>query len=715
MDDSWQSVLAEWIELGDKPLPSARLALGDRHLAVAKRMSETLVNDTTATYVIVGERGSGKSTIANLLRTEIEAISSKYLYVHHSAWPYSDSSSLVQGILDCMIAEIENAASTLALRHIPAQYISIISEIPSVGSFFGSIAGLCGERPSPARIVSQIDDILLSVDRYLVVWIDDLERFSNEWSESKEHSASSGGPLGALLSYFKESRRIRFVLAVSANLSNVTTQRVTKLGTHHERIDRLHSQEVADLLRSFMKYQWEWSETKHNDILPALDHSIFSKEHGQIEAFVELARNPRILRHALTRMHFAWRRLHGEIHPDHLMGLSIVRESDESLRNEGEPSNESAFQALIDYWENIVTGQPARREMEDPIWNELSSIRKDVVHKKKPPIAHAIKTLLKESTFNSNWETAQYLRSQNGLYFQRAITEDPQCDATDGAQYVRDQEVLAAYEALNDDLLKDFTEQTKAKVVQWLFVRGQSREVSHRFKARLTNALRATIVLDVLGKYIADSCDGILVKAMSEFLRDEKNGNEASIADLLDGILSQALAKDIGVAAEINQRMLEGLRPEGHADEAQATRARAVFRRAFESFWRGPFDIVARSMSTLDYGAASNLSQALGIDADMQRGALSWMMTVGRAESSTMLDRALGIWFVFLFHSTLSFRVNERSTQQSAVTWMFYPEQVGVLRFISGLSESLYSDDEFIKKLKKTKYLAESELKSLVR
>lgn len=216
--DSIKSVddLLSWLATDDEPVRIPSQDLFD-HAAIAKRIARRLARRTNGvpdgpTFVLIGPRGSGKTSIYHLVQYELQALATEQGasedrvcvdFVWLSAWKYSDTKALLRGVLSKVVDLAHSRVDAWALTGLPSSYVEAIS---ASGGIAGSLARLL--QPiyhQPEDVIDRINTILCAIDVLVVVWIDDLERF-----RSQDRSVES---VRALLEQFRDSSFITFVLA----------------------------------------------------------------------------------------------------------------------------------------------------------------------------------------------------------------------------------------------------------------------------------------------------------------------------------------------------------------------------------------------------------------------------------------------------------------------------------------------------------------------
>ena len=106
---------------------------------------------------VVGERGSGKSTIGRLVEHHLRS-NSRMLFVKLSLWPFESTDAAVRGILNELVRELGTRVSTLSLTGLPEQYAAAVEKLGPLAF----VLSLFRQSPNPKQIIEQVDDIALA-------------------------------------------------------------------------------------------------------------------------------------------------------------------------------------------------------------------------------------------------------------------------------------------------------------------------------------------------------------------------------------------------------------------------------------------------------------------------------------------------------------------------------------------------------------------------
>jgi hypothetical protein len=153
------------------------------HMTVARRIASRLdaivsrAVNSPPTMALVGELGSGKSTILELTKCQLRE---QYgtdgpLVVNVSLWQFETPQAALRGILDAIIDALAGHVSTVSLTGLSGRYVEAVEKL---GGFWAAANALLKPSSSPERILASVDHVALAADIHVVLWIEDLERFA---------------------------------------------------------------------------------------------------------------------------------------------------------------------------------------------------------------------------------------------------------------------------------------------------------------------------------------------------------------------------------------------------------------------------------------------------------------------------------------------------------------------------------------------------------
>ncbi|MCC5787308.1 MAG: hypothetical protein JJU33_11480 [Phycisphaerales bacterium] len=180
--------------------------------SIAKEIAGLVARDCVdpPTIAVLGQVGSGKSSLGWLVHDELQANPGSLPtdFVQLSLWPYDTVDAAVKAILDRVIDRVSCCVPVLALRGIPQRYAAMMSD----SSLLERLLAASISSAEPDSLLKRIDQVLFCVGRRLVLWIDDLERFSPGGDHETGHAA---GPIESLLYELDRCKRISMVLATT--------------------------------------------------------------------------------------------------------------------------------------------------------------------------------------------------------------------------------------------------------------------------------------------------------------------------------------------------------------------------------------------------------------------------------------------------------------------------------------------------------------------
>lgn len=314
-----------------------------KHDVVAQRIVRRLTKafDDAPTMAVVGPYGSGKSSICNLVAHRLKDERRIHL-VRVSLWPFDSSEAAVAGILSKVIRTLGQHVNTLSLTGLAAQYVSIIE---GVGGRWGVFARLLRPSFSPEEILKRISTVATASGMRLVLWIEDLERFSARDTSGEipvtERQSERLAPIHSLLHLLDRCPSISVIVA---DTSLETRIDIGKIARYVERPPRPEPEDVWDKATTLRRecrggYPREVlhpASKEHQRMLAPADNEIteYSQYHYEHKsgphvkaAFVELLDTPRAFKTALRLTWETWKTLAGEIDFDDVLIASALREA----------------------------------------------------------------------------------------------------------------------------------------------------------------------------------------------------------------------------------------------------------------------------------------------------------------------------------------------------------------------------------------------------
>ena len=339
LDINTPEALFAWLD-EEKPVESPNQ---DRFGAAqpARRICRHLLDTPLKTIGILGEFGSGKSTVLKLVEYYLaypedayEALSvhGKYFFDPRNivicrvgAWGFRGGSAARQ-ILESMLDELSEHMDVLPFVGIPGHYQTALAEsdMPWAKAF----SQLVSRREDPLNLLTRIDTALECQGIRLVVFVEDVDRNGDDALFYRE--------VGALLDHLKNLRNVSFVLAcgyeqqAAAMLARIC-EHTEMLLPVSEYVFSVIFTEFRDSLLSRYPDDIETVSQGSRDqrfgftLDPTMMVLFGSHQRGLASDIAELLSTPRSLKHLLRRTRQAYDSLHGEIDFDDLFVTTLLR------------------------------------------------------------------------------------------------------------------------------------------------------------------------------------------------------------------------------------------------------------------------------------------------------------------------------------------------------------------------------------------------------
>jgi hypothetical protein len=339
------NALVEWLSDDDPVVTAEQDAFG--HTRIARRIANRLAEDNPPAQALLGDLGSGKTTVRNLVREQLERRADRAPHVRLvevELWQYETTVAAVQGVISALVDALARDVSVLALRGLPESYAQAMS---SAGGTWSALVGLVqGAGSAPVDTLEHIDRIATAVGRRYVMWIEDLERFTGHdvGAEAETTAADSErlNPIRALLYALDRLHAVSVVMATTRLDSRFD---VDKIARFIEPMPRLPPHQVWQLLGMFRRGCREQpgvidpADPKVREPLnkleeaPSNDLAMWDVEHvtSSAAALTILFSTPRALKQGLRRVLDTWRQLAGELDFDDLLAMGLLREARRDL------------------------------------------------------------------------------------------------------------------------------------------------------------------------------------------------------------------------------------------------------------------------------------------------------------------------------------------------------------------------------------------------
>lgn len=329
-----------WIE-DDRPIVDASGDLFGLR-SVARRVAKRLATERAASHAILGDLGTGKTSLLNLVTSLLPTIDggSKVRIVKVELWQYESARAAVEGAIRAIVDAVAVEVPVVSIQSLPGRYVRAMS---ALGGWGEGLAHALGPETDPFATLKELDAIALALDVRFVVWVEDLERFAGEGGSAKEHERLN--PIRALF-HALDSHLEQFSVVV-ATTSLVSRIEVEKIARFTERIPLLDPEEAVRILRLF---RTGCMKLYPNDIDPATEDGrgrlpqlipgdqpirvtrrIGAFDSGRLLGLIlSGAKKPRQFKFTLRATLDAWTRLHGEVDFDDLLVLSALRHGNPS-------------------------------------------------------------------------------------------------------------------------------------------------------------------------------------------------------------------------------------------------------------------------------------------------------------------------------------------------------------------------------------------------
>jgi hypothetical protein len=308
------------------------------HDNVARRIAFRLCQDGNThrpTMAVVGVRGSGKSSIAKLVKHHLKGHPDVRL-VPLSLWPFDCARAAVRGILDALIKELSNHVNVLSIAGLPDQYAAAIEAAPSP---WRGLFALLRTKSDPEQILQRISHITAATGLHLVLWIDDLDRFATHSVEPTERSAELVAPVYALLHLLDRADGISVIIATPTLGPHFDIHKLVRFIEHPPLIEYAHARQVVGTFRNGCRT----TKIGDRDLIDSVpehfrkEFDFLGQEHCDSaffrtgkpppprQAVTDLLATPRNLKTALRLVYETWKTLPGEIDFDDILCISTIR------------------------------------------------------------------------------------------------------------------------------------------------------------------------------------------------------------------------------------------------------------------------------------------------------------------------------------------------------------------------------------------------------
>lgn len=202
------SRLNEWLNKDDEPVVNGEGALFSRQ-ADLERLCRLITDPTVQSILLGGDRGSGKTSLFNTARKKLH--DRPLLWANVSAWGFIDAASVTEDLLAEILRSLSRQVNIVPFRHLPRAYAAGIEFNDDAWWRAGmlSIFPIFDRRGT----LRKLNDVLHTIERRMVVFVDDLERWASDSGQSEEHRRQ----VEALTALILEFRGLDMFTVIFAN------------------------------------------------------------------------------------------------------------------------------------------------------------------------------------------------------------------------------------------------------------------------------------------------------------------------------------------------------------------------------------------------------------------------------------------------------------------------------------------------------------------
>ena len=180
---------------------------------------------------LIGGPGSGKTTASReFARAWSEC--TRQAFVRVECWAYANEEEVVEGILTQLQRRIGEWDGSLVTRRVAAEYARAVGiQQSGLDAVSGATSSLLLRNQNPTEVIARLDQVLERVGAWVVLWVDDLDRFAPQ-GDAKVASDANGSPgpapsdhlriVASLLHSLAQARRIGVICAVNSRSFRVT-------------------------------------------------------------------------------------------------------------------------------------------------------------------------------------------------------------------------------------------------------------------------------------------------------------------------------------------------------------------------------------------------------------------------------------------------------------------------------------------------------------
>ena len=319
---TWREI-HHWLSAGERPVASTEPDLF-HHRPLALRIAE-IVGREGRPVALLGRFGTGKSSILNIVRDELDRLRPNVIVASFDVWAVPKPDDVPRLALNRIVAALDDYADTIQFRSLPLAYQRLAAAEPT-----GRLSRVLGFNESGDSLaeLNRLSPILEALNVRIVLIVEDVERAGRAFDTRH---------LERFLWALRRVERSTFVLAVDPDAAPLDFAKLC------DTIERVPPVEVKQLARILTAAYVHWkSAFSYIDLHPnrrdgdklrlemALMEGMmeYLRRTGRdtpLDVLVSLLETPRGLKHVLRRVDRTWDRLHGEAELDDVLIVSALR------------------------------------------------------------------------------------------------------------------------------------------------------------------------------------------------------------------------------------------------------------------------------------------------------------------------------------------------------------------------------------------------------
>jgi hypothetical protein len=311
-------------------------------LRIANRIGAVDGDQKGPTIALIGELGTGKTSILKLVchhLAESDQLGKRVAIIPVTLWPFDSAEAASRGILNSLTRELGRHVNVARLSGLPDAYVSVVEK---AGGMWASITSFMRAPNDPDQILRAYEVIASAVGVNIVLWVEDLERFAGSeglvGEAAVDREAGRLSPIRALLHALD---RLSHVSVVIASTSLHTRFDLDKIARFVEHVPRLKQSLIWQVIHSFKQHclqfpdgtidpaskraRAEMSDGSYSTPLGRMFEDRAGKFTNIRDAISSLCATPRKLKQALRVSLESWDHLKGEIDPDDVLAMSVLR------------------------------------------------------------------------------------------------------------------------------------------------------------------------------------------------------------------------------------------------------------------------------------------------------------------------------------------------------------------------------------------------------